>query len=131
MFTSDQIREFIQEIDNHVNNKKLPRDEVSKLLPLLEKEFCKIFQKDQSSEARNRYYTFKRGDSYYALMFLIIGSTTIRMLCINEFHDRINKHSGVNEIKWGETTPAHQFIYRYCNPEGVFAIERILFKEVI
>lgn len=129
MFTLEQTREFVQKIDDLVNN-NLDKPIMNKLLIKLEDEFSKIFQKDELTHTRQTYFTFRISETYFALSFELLGSSNLRMFCVNKFED-ITDGGGIKRTKWGERTPAHQFIYKNCNPEGVLILEKILFEEVV
>lgn len=129
MFTLEQTREFVQKVDDYINNN--PNDEnITNLLRLIEPEFIDMFQEDTLTSARHQYFTFRISETYYVLMFQHIGSSKLRMFCINQFTEKIDG-GGITHFIWGETTPAHQFIYKHCNPEGVLRLEKVLFKEII
>jgi hypothetical protein len=130
MFTLEQVREFTQKIDDYINQPGDQNERIRTLLRRLEKEFSDMFQEDFLTTARHQYFTFRIDETYYVLMFEHIGSKKLRMFAINKFTESVDS-GGLPYYHWGETTPAHQFIYHHCNPKGVLIIEKILFEEII
>lgn len=130
MFTLEQVREFTQKVDDYVNNAVNKAEAIGHLLRLIEPEFVNMFQEDHLTSARHQYFTFRISETYYCLLFQNLGSSSLRMFCINEFTEDVDG-GGLTVFHFGENVPAHEFIYNHCNPEGVLRLEKILFEEVI
>lgn len=130
MFTLEQVREFTQKIDDYINQPGDQIERIRTLLRLLEKEFVEMFQEDFLTTARHQYFTFRISETYYVLLFEHIGSSTLRMFCINQFTEDVDE-GGLTRYHWGETTPAHEFIFKHCNPKGVLMLEKVLFEEIV
>lgn len=130
MFTLEQVREFTQKIDDYVNDSKDQNSAIKTLLPQIEEVFSDLFQKDELSNTGKQWFTFRISEAYYGLLFESMNTSTLRMFCINLFTERTDS-GGMHQIDWGTRTPAHEFIYYNCNPQGVLMLEKILFEEII
>ena len=130
MFTLDQIREYAQKIDDFVNDSDDSDQIIRKIVLRMEKEFSKIFQKDELSNTGKTYCTFRISETYYMLVFELIGASNIRMFCVRTFTEGFDE-GGIAYTKTGDIIPIHQFIYESCNPKGVLILEKLLFEEYV